>query len=104
MQTISLDSKEDSDKKAGETNLAWMAHTLSDSKFGSGSGLNMMRKMRLFSNLSHSNLITFFHDLMSHCQDKERHMKVIKKQLDFLKEEYKSYKETVKTLERNLAS
>lgn len=78
-----------------------MAYTLSVSESKSGSGSKYDEEDEVYLNLSRYDLI---HDLMSRWQDKVRHMKVVKKQLDFLKEELKSSKKTVETLERNLAS
>lgn len=96
-----LDDEEHSDREAEEANHALMALTLSDSEAKSGSGSEYDEEDKVHSNLSCFDII---HDLMSHCQDKERHMKAAKKKLGFLKEELKSSKETVKTLERNLAA
>ena len=76
-----LDDEEDSDREVEEVNLALMALTLSNSEFGSGSVSELYKEDEVYSNLSCSNLI---HSLMSHCQDKTRHMKDDKKQLDFL--------------------
>lgn len=59
-----------------------MALTLSHSESESGFGLESDEEDEIYSNLSHSDLI---HDFMSHCQDKARHLNVVKKQLDFIK-------------------
>lgn len=81
-----------------------MAHTLSNSESESGFGSESEEEYEVYSNISRYDLITFIHDLMSHCQNKARQMKAVKKQLDFLKEELKYSKETIETLERNLAT
>lgn len=96
-----LDDKEDSDREAKEVNLALTALTLSDSEFESSFGCESNKEDEVYSKLSWFDLI---HDLMSLCQDQSRHIKAVKKQLEFLKEELKSSKGTIETLERNLAA
>lgn len=77
-----LNDREDSDREAEEANLAMMALTLSDLEFESGSGSESDENDQVYSNLSWSNLI---HDFMSLFQDQTRHVKVVMKQLEFLK-------------------
>lgn len=59
--------------------LTW-SKAESDSDFGSES-----KDDEVFSKLSLSNLITFIQDIKSRCQEKARHMKILKKQYDLLK-------------------
>lgn len=48
---------------------------------------SVIKEDEVFSKLSRSDLITFIQDLMGICQEKSRHMKILKKQNDLLKEE-----------------
>lgn len=76
-----LGDEEDSDREAEEANLVLIALTLSDSESRPGSGFESDEEYEVYSNLYCSDII---HDFMSHCQDKTRHVKAIKKRLDFL--------------------
>lgn len=89
-----LDDEKDLDREAEEANLTLMALTLSDSESESSSGSESDEEDKVYSTLSYSDLI---HDFMSLYQDQARHMKVVKKQLEFLKKELKSSKETIET-------
>lgn len=66
-----------------------MALTYLDTEFESDSE----EEHEVFAKLSYSDLITFFQDLIliGRCQEKSRHMKILKKQYVLLKDELKTY-------------
>lgn len=57
-----------------------MALTSSDIESDSYFGSDSEEEYEVFSKLSLSNLITLVQDLMGLCQDKAKHMKILKKQ------------------------
>lgn len=77
-----------------------MALTYFEAESESDSGLES-EEDEVFSKLSRSNLITFIQDLMSRCQEKARHMKVLAKQYNLFKEELKSFQNKDEALGRD---
>lgn len=65
-----------------------MASTFSESEVDSD--LDSEYAYGVFSKLSRFDLITFFQDLMDRCQEKSKHMKILKKQYDLLKDGLKA--------------
>lgn len=96
-----LDNEDGSDKDEGEANLALMAITPSEKKYESTFDSNSDGEDEVFSNLSHSNFISFIQEPMSRCQDKARITKTLKKEYDLLKEELKIYQNKVKSFEKD---
>lgn len=88
-----LDNEGDFDKGKEQTNLDLIALTSSETEYEEAN--------EVFSKLSLSDLITFIQDLMGHCQDKVRHMKILKKQYDLLKDKLKSSQNKNEALERD---
>lgn len=77
-----------------------MTLTFSKAESDSDSG-SKSEEGGVFSKLSRCNLITFIQDLMSRCQEKARHMKILTKQYYLLKEELKYVQNKNEALERD---
>lgn len=96
-----LDNKDNSDKDKGETNMALIALTSSDTGSESGSGSEYEEEDEVFFILTRSHLISCIQYLMCRCQDKAKHMKILKNHYDLLKEELNSYQNKIESLERD---
>lgn len=77
----------DNEGEDEEANLALMASTFSDSEFEVGSNSKSEDTNHAIFKLSISDLDTLCHDFMEKCQQKARHVKMITKQYDLLKDE-----------------
>ena len=84
------DDDEEADNNEEEANLALMASTFSYTESKVNLNLDSNDANEVFSKLSRSDLITFCQDLMDKCQEKARHMKILKNQYDLLKDELKA--------------
>lgn len=83
-----------------EPNLALVALTFLESVSEVDSDTESEDTEHVFSNLSKFDLITQCHDLMGRCQQKAMHIKILKKQCDFLKDELNLSKEKIENLEK----
>lgn len=95
-----LDNEENSENDEQQANLTLMALTSSEAESDSDSGSNSEEEDEVFSNLSRYDIITFLQDLMCRCQERSRHMKILKKQYDLLKDEIKSFERKHEALEK----
>lgn len=77
-----------------------MALTCSEAEPDSDSG-SEFKDDEVFSKLSHSNLIILIQYLISKCLEKAKHMEILKKQYDLLKEELKSVQNKNEVVERD---
>lgn len=84
-----LEHEEDSEKYEEQDNRALMTLTYWEAESKSDSDSESEEKDEVFSKLSHSDLITFVQELMGMCQEKSKHMKILKMQYDLLKDELK---------------
>lgn len=73
----------------------------SDTKSALNSSSDYEEDDDVFSKLSRFDLITFSQDLMGCCQEKYRHMRVVKKHYDLIKYKLKFYKDKVHDLDRD---
>lgn len=94
-----LENEEEDDKE--EANLAQMALTLSESESEASSNLDPEDTKEVFSELFKSNLITLCQDLMERCQQKARHMKILKKQCGLVRDELILSKDKIEKLVRD---
>lgn len=81
-----LDDKEEADKSKEEANLALVSSTFSNSESKVGSDSDLEDMGEVFSKLSKFNLITICQDLMERCQQKSKHMKIIKNQYGLIRD------------------
>ena len=95
-----LEKEYDSEKDKEQVDLALMALTYSEAESDSDYG-SESEEDKVFFKLSRSNLITFIQDLMSRCQEKARHMKILTKQYNLFKEELKSFQNKDEALGRD---
>lgn len=78
-----------------------MTLTSSNTKYDSDSGSESEEEYEVFSKLSHFNLIILVQDLMVQCQDKAKHMKILKKQYEQVTIELKTCQNRNEILEKN---
>lgn len=86
-----FDKEVESGKDEEKANLALMTITSLDTKSDSDSSSDSKEEDEVFSKLTHSNLITLIQDLIIHCQDKAKDIKILKKQYELVKNEFKSF-------------
>lgn len=96
-----LDKEDELEKDEEEANLSLMALTSSDTEPDSDSSLYYEEENEVFSKLSCYDLIAFIQDLMGRYQEKTRHMKILKKQYDLLKDELESSQNKNEALEKD---
>ncbi|XP_050897907.1 uncharacterized protein LOC127104796 [Lathyrus oleraceus] len=82
-----LHNEEDSEKDEEKVNIVLMALTSSDTESDSDYGSESEEEDEVFYKLSRSDFITFIQDHMRRCQEKSRHMKILKMQYYILREE-----------------
>lgn len=73
-----LDGEDYADKDIGESNLALMALTSSETNSKSCCSAESKNLDEVLSNSCHSNFL-FIHDPISCCKDKVRHMKILER-------------------------
>ena len=93
-----LYDEEEVDKSKEKANLASVASTFSDLESEDGSDSNSEDVKEVFSKLSISDLITLSQDLMDRCQQKAKHMKIIRKQYDLIRDTLNFLKTRLKNL------
>lgn len=75
-----LNKEEDSEKDEEQANLTLMALTSSEAESNSNSSSKSEEEDEVFSKISYFDLITLIQDLIGRCQEKVRHVKILKKQ------------------------
>lgn len=97
-----LDQKWEPDKDEEEANLALMASTSLDIESDLGSRSDSKEEEEVFSKLSHTHLIILIQDLMEHCQEKSKHIKILKNNFEQKTNELKSLQNKFYDLEKKI--